>query len=355
MKNYQLIKNTNPNFTVIYDVKPDLYEVLTFHTNLPEYKITPLYSLSCLAKKMNVKQIYVKDESYRFNLNSFKALGVSYAASKIKQHYSKIICCTDGNHGKALAWYAKQTGKKAIIYMPKNAEQKRIESIQALGGEVIVTNLNYDDTVLLAKEEAIIQQACFIQDTAFGDYLEIPADIMKGYTTIIQEAYAQMELKPTHIFLQAGVGSFAAGALLAISQLQEEKPYIGIVESSVCSCIYESFKQKKMVCIQGDLDTIMAGLNCGNPSILALPIIEKYSDWLIQCDDVITEIGMQIGKHPVGHDTSFSAGESGAVTLGLLYETALSKTRNEFHLDDNSVIFIINTEGRVNDNEKKRP
>src|SRR5699024_3974062 len=212
-----------------------------FHSTIPGYEATPLTALDHLARRLGVSQVLVKDESKRFGLNAFKALGGSYAMARHlgeqlglsqdqltfealgtpeareKLGERTFVTATDGNDGRGVAWAARQLGHRAVVYMPKGSARERLENIRAQGAQAEITDLNYDDAVRLADRMGREHGWTLIQDTAWPGYEEIPAWIIQGYTTIAQEIADQLEEKgwekPTHLFLQAGVGSFA-GAML---------------------------------------------------------------------------------------------------------------------------------------------
>ena len=197
-------------------------QVEAFHQTLKQYAPTPLINLSKLAEKLGIQAILVKDESHRFGLNAFKALGASYAVHRyLEQHphaQPVFVTTTDGNHGKGVAWAALQAGCRAEIFMPKGTVASRVQAIEALGNaKVTVTEWGYDDTVRWTRDYAQRNGYVLVQDTVLEDYHEIPQNIVLGYTTMIREVVQQIEeqalAKPTHVFLQAGVGSMAGGVL----------------------------------------------------------------------------------------------------------------------------------------------
>ena len=224
-----------------------------FHSGLPGYAPTPLVSLDGLAHSLGVSKIWIKDESKRFGLNAFKALGGSYAMARcLSEKLGKpleemsfeelcapaarralgditFVTATDGNHGRGVAWAARLLGQKAVVYMPKGSAAERLENIRAQGAQAEITEYNYDDAVRLANRMAEEHGWILIQDTAWPGYEEIPAHIMQGYTTLAAETLQQLEEqgaeRPTHLFLQAGVGSFAGAALgFFTSVWGEERP-----------------------------------------------------------------------------------------------------------------------------------
>ncbi len=318
-------------------------QVYRYHRSMVEYEETPLYDLKNLAKKYHVSRICVKDESYRFHLNAFKGLGVSYAASQIEDK-NTFVSCTDGNHGKAVAWYASKTHQKAIIFMPCGSEERRVKAIETFGAKVIVTSMNYDDTVRYAYDYALKNNYILLQDTAFDNYMTIPTNIVLGYSTLIHEALNQMQEKPTHVFLQAGVGSMAGGITWYLHHCYDDLPVIGIIEATSCGCIYESIKQNKNIKIGGHPYTIMAGLNCGEANPITLAILKAYASYFIKCDDDITLKGMYRSQNPIGDDLVFSSGESGAVGLGFV-EALLENKDQTIKFDQDAKILVINTEG----------
>ncbi len=230
-------------------------KVISFHKSIPAYSPTPLQELSSLARQSGIRSFFVKDESYRFGLNAFKALGGSYCMASLiagrlglemrECTFAKLnepaihaqikdltfVTATDGNHGRGIAWTAKQLGVKSIVYMPAGTVSERVENIRKLGVDVSVTDLKYDDTVRYARRQADENGWILVQDTSFAGYEEIPALIMQGYLTMAEEAFAAMDEPPTHIFLQAGVGSMAAAvAAYAARRYGACRPVITVVE-----------------------------------------------------------------------------------------------------------------------------
>ena len=236
-----------------------------FHQSFPEYRETPLAELNALAKELGVASIHVKDESWRFGLNAFKVLGGSYTignyiakklgvsitelryeklvSPEVKERLGRItfVTATDGNHGRGIAWTAARLGQKSVVYMPKGSSEERLHNIQALGADASITELNYDDAVRLAKEGQDKNGWVLVQDTAWEGYEEIPGWIMEGYTTMAAEATEQLKgERPTHVFLQAGVGAMSGAVCGYFASLygDEERPVITIVEPDQADCIF---------------------------------------------------------------------------------------------------------------------
>lgn len=350
--------------------------VKKFHNSIKDYKGTELVELKNLSSFLNVKSIFVKDESTRFNLEAFKVLGGSYSVAKlicqklqidindisfdylkskeVKEKLGDITfaTATDGNHGRGIAWTAKELGYKAVIYLPKGTAKRRIEHIENLGAEAILTNLNYDDAVRLAFKVASEKGWYVVQDTAWDGYMEIPTWIMEGYLTMCSEACEQITERPTHVFLQAGVGAMAGavqGYLAA--KYKESMPKTIILEPLEAACIFKSAEindgQAKRV--EGDLSTIMAGLACGDANPIGWEIMSDNSYAFAACDNYMSADGVRILANPIDNDKKIIAGESGSVGIGFLYH--LSKTseleilKKTLGIDENSIILIFNTEG----------
>jgi diaminopropionate ammonia-lyase len=354
--------------------------VRKFHSSINGYKATPLTSLENLAKELGVSKIYVKDESYRFGLNAFKGVGATYAIARVlceklgvdidevtfdyfkspevseKIKDMVFVTATDGNHGRAVAWAATQLGCKSIVYMPKGSSLIRLQHIKDAGAEAYITDVNYDDAVRLANKKAEEIGGYCVQDTAWEGYEKIPNWICQGYTTIVAEALDQLRLdgvtKPTHIFLQAGVGSFAGGILGYFANVfKDELPISIIVEPENAACIYMSalINDGQPHVVTGDLNTIMAGLACGEPNTVTWKFLRDFAFAYISCPDYVAARGMRVLANPIGNDKKIVSGESGAVGLGLvtllLEREELKELKDKLRLDENSVILCFSTEG----------
>lgn len=348
-----------------------------FHSGLPGYQPTPLVERKALAEKLGVGTIWVKDESHRFGLNAFKALGGSYAmgqylAGKLGKPLEELtfeqlcaqparralgeitfVTATDGNHGRGVAWSARLLGHKSVVYMPKGSAPERLENIRAQGAQAEITEFNYDDAVRLANRQAQEKGWVLVQDTAWPGYEEIPAHIMQGYTTLAQEIARQLDGQvPTHLFLQAGVGSFAGAALGYFAALWgDQRPVTAIVEPDKADCIFRSAKADdgQLRFVTGDMDSMMAGLCCGEPCTISWKILDSYADAFLSCGDEYSAQGMRLLGRAEGEDTPVISGESGAVGAGVLQaimqEERLAHLREQLGLDEHSRVLLISTEG----------
>ncbi|HUW90732.1 MAG TPA: diaminopropionate ammonia-lyase [Candidatus Nanopelagicaceae bacterium] len=353
--------------------------VRNFHKKFSHYKPTPPESLDNMANKLNIKKIWIKDESFRFGLNAFKVLGGSYAIGvylsrklgidinklsfeklKSPEYKKKIgditfVTATDGNHGRGVAWAARELNQSAVVFMPKGSSKHRVDNIRKENAKVIVTEKYYDATVKMAAEFAQ-KNGVLIQDTSWEDYTEIPTWIMQGYATLIDEVLEELkkegESALTHIFLQAGVGSLAAGIqAYLMSKFSINRPITLIIEPNNAACLYKSalIGDTKPHVVDGNLSTIMAGLACGKPSLIAWNILRDYSDYFISCSDRISENGMRMFAKPLLGDPKIVSGESGAVGLGLLIEILNNDLYNDLKeslgLSEDSRVLIFSTEG----------
>ena len=365
-------------------------EVREFHASFPQYDRTPLAALDKLAATLGVGGVYVKDESYRFGLNAFKVLGGSFAMAKfIAQQTGRKVSdlgfkqltspevkkdlgeftfftATDGNHGRGVAWAANQIGQKSVVYMPKGSSATRLANIRKEGAKAEIVDMNYDDAVRLATaESAKTPNSVVIQDTAWEGYEEIPGWIMQGYGTMALEALEQLKdlgvQRPTHIFVQAGVGSLAGAVQGFFANCYPDNvPVTTIVEAKVADCIYRSAMKAdgSTVDVGGDLQTIMAGLACGEANTISWEILKSKSSFFVSLPDYAAARAMRVLGAPLVGDTRVISGESGAAGMGAFLEALLTPEYADFNkalgLDANSRILFFNTEGDTDPDQYRR-
>lgn len=369
--------HTTPDrFDLSFLSREEVEKIREFHKSFPMYEKTPLANLAETAAYLGLGGVYVKDESKRFGLNAFKVLGGSYAigkylAGKLQKDISEVgyevliseetrktlgditfVTATDGNHGRGVAWTANQLRQKSVVYMPKGSAQERLNNILAEGAEASITDVNYDDAVRMASRRAEEKDCVLVQDTAWEGYEDIPTWIMQGYGTMGLEAYDQLPEKPTHIFLQAGVGSMAAAITGLFAYIYgEERPIITIVEPNKADCIYRTAEADdgELHFVTGDMDTIMAGLACGEPCSIGWKVMADYADHFISCPDYAAAKGMRILGNPAGADERVISGESGASAFGCVAEIMtnpnLAWMKESLGLDENSKVLFFSTEG----------
>lgn len=353
---------------------------LDFHKSIKGYRPTPLQNLKGMATVCGIADMFVKDESYRLELNAFKVLGGAYAIARyiasqlgeniadlpfkrmisdeIKNKLGEItfVTATDGNHGRGVAWAASKLKQHSVVYMPKGSSPERLEKIKELGADASITEFNYDRAVAHANEMAEKNGWVIVQDTAWEGYKDIPVWIMQGYETMALETFQQMNgIKPTHIFLQAGVGSMASAVTGFYSNLYgNARPIITIVEPSKADCFYRTAKTGKIEFVTGDMDTIMAGLACGEPNTIGWEVLKNWADNFVSCPDYVTAKGMRMLASGIDGDPKVISGESGAVTTGLVAEVMLNPDLKWLHeklsLGENSRVLVFSTEG---DTDKK--
>lgn len=351
--------------------------------------MSPLKSLTHLAEMLGVGGIWVKDESQRMSLRSFKVLGGSFAIyrfikAKLGLDHLEVplaelsspgvraklgdltfAAATDGNHGRGVAWAAAQLGFKSVIYVHKFTSQARIQAIASLGARVEVIDGTYDDAVRQINLDAEQHGWHVISDTSWEGYQDIPKWVMQGYTTMFSEVQEQLAaqgfVKPTHIFVQAGVGALAAATIgFYAKRFGAERPKTAVVEPDRAACLYHSIEVGDGAPhnFPGDLNTIMAGLACGDPSPLAWSILKDYADVFMQCPDYVAGKGMRVYAVPLAGDSFIVSGESGAVTLGaLLFAMQLPEytgLRERLELGPDSHILLLNTEGNTDPDHFRR-
>jgi len=353
-----------------------------FHRQMPGYRISPLKGLPNLADRLGLGGIWVKDESVRLNLRSFKVLGGSYAIYQLIRERLGIsdhklsfhdltggglreklgnltfAAATDGNHGRGVAWSAAQMGFKSVIYVHKLTSLARIQAIQENGAKVVIIDGTYDDAVRQVVQDAQKHGWEVVSDTSWDGYESIPKWVMQGYTTMLSEAQEQLAaqgiIKPSHVLVQAGVGSLAAATLGFYANLfGTDRPYSMVVEPTKAACLYRSIQinDGNPHTFEGDLDTIMAGLACGEPNPLAWRILQEVTDMFAICPDYVAAKGMRVYGVPLNGDPFIISGESGAVTLGALmytmeYEDA-RELRQGLNLNRDSQVLLINSEGNT--------
>ena len=355
--------------------------VRAFHRSFPQYTVTPLASLKGMAERLGLGGLYVKDESHRFGLNAFKVLGGSFAmaryiAEKTGKPFEEMtyeymtgeqlrrdfgqatfFTATDGNHGRGVAWAAKKLGQKAVVHMPKGTVQMRFDNIAREGAAVTIEELNYDDCVRLAAAEAAqTEHGVVLQDTAWEGYEKEPSWIMQGYGTLALEAVEQLRAlevnRPSHVFVQAGVGCLA-GAIVGFfaSAFPSNPPKFIVMEAEAAACLYKGACRKDGTpeTVGGDLKTIMAGLACGEPNIISWEILRNHADAFLACPDWVTARGMRMLAAPVKGDPAVISGESGAVGMGVIdavmTDPAYAELKAALGLDRHSRVMMISTEG----------
>ena len=354
-----------------------------FHSSFPQYSITPLARLDGMAKYLGLGSLFVKDESFRFGLNAFKVLGGSFAMAKyiaaqmgrdvsemtydyltseaFRKEFGQatFFTATDGNHGRGVAWAAGKLGQKAVVHMPKGSSKPRFDNILKEGAQVTIEDVNYDDCVRMAAAEAeATKNGVIVQDTAWDGYEEIPSWIMQGYGTMASEASEQLRQcgvnRPTHVFVQAGVGSLAGAVIGYFTNLYpNDPPKFIVIEARAADCLYQGALagDGSPRIVDGDLQTIMAGLACGEPNTISWDILRNHVTAFVSCPDWVSARGMRMLGVPVKGDPVVISGESGAVGMGCLDAVMEDDYYKEFReaigLDRFSQVLMFSTEGNT--------
>ena len=358
---------------------PSVAKARFFHSSFPQYSITPLDQLSGMAAYLGLGGLFVKNEAHRFGLNAFKVLGGSFAMARyIAQEMDRDVSemtydyltsenfrrefgqatfftATDGNHGRGVAWAAHKLGQKAVVHMPKGSSKPRFDNIAKEGAQVTIEELNYDDCVRLAAAEAErTEHGVIVQDTAWDGYEEIPSWIMQGYGTMAGEAAEQLGERPTHVFVQAGVGSLAGAVVGYYTNLfPNDPPKFIVMEAMAADCLYQGALagDGKPRAVTGDLRTIMAGLACGEPNTISWDILRNHVSAFVSCPDWVSARGMRMLAVPVKGDPTVISGESGAVGMGLLAalmeDDWYGELREAIGLDRFSQVLMFSTEGNT--------
>lgn len=359
----------------------EIRKARTFHESFPQYSETPLRKLEEMAGYLGLKEVYIKDESYRFGLNAFKVLGGSFAmaryiakqtgkdvselpykvltSDKLREEFGQatFFTATDGNHGRGVAWAANRLGQKAVVFMPKGSTQTRLKNIQKEGATATIEEVNYDECVRMAAAAAAkTPNGVVVQDTAWDGYEEIPAWIMQGYGTMAMEADEQLKAmgcdRPTHVFVQAGVGSLA-GAVQGYfaNRYPDNPPVVVVVEAEAAACLYKGAAagDGDLRIVDGDMQTIMAGLACGEPNTISWDILKNHVKVFIAAPDWVAAKGMRMLAAPIKGDPQVTSGESGAAPFGAL---AAMMTMDEYRdlreaigLDEHAKVLLFSTEG----------
>ena len=352
-----------------------------FHRSFPQYSVTPLACLKEMAGLLGLGGLYVKDESWRFGLNAFKVLGGSFAmaryiAGEMGKDVSEMtfeyltgesfrrefgqatfFTATDGNHGRGVAWAANRLGQKAVVHMPKGSTKSRFDNIAKEGAKVTIEEVNYDDCVRMAAAEAArMEHGVIVQDTAWEGYEEIPSWIMQGYGSMAGEAAEQLEEqgagRPTHVFVQAGVGSLAAAVVgYFTNRYRDNPPVFAVMEAEAAACLYKGAAagDGEPRTVGGDLQTIMAGLACGEPNTIGWDILRNHVTAFLSCPDWVSAKGMRMLGAPLKGDPQVTSGESGAVGMGVvsavMTEESYGGLREALGLGADSRVLLFSTEG----------
>ena len=339
-------------------------------TAWPGYAPTPLLALPELAAGARVAEIRWKDEGSRFGLGSFKALGGAYAVMRLLQaelarrgtanaataaelaegtyreatQAITVTCATDGNHGRSVAWGAQRFGARCVIFVHAEVSQGRRDAIARYGAEIREVPGTYDDAVRAAQRTAEAERWFVVSDTSYAGYTEVPRDVMQGYRLMAEEAAEALDRPPTHVFIQGGVGGLAAAVSVQMrARYRAEAPRLIVVEPERAACLLASAEAGQPTAIEGELDTLMAGLACGEPSLLAWQELERAAfAWMAVPDESAVDCMKLLARR----EPKVVAGESAVAGLaGLLLAARDPFGRSMLGLEEGSRILLFGTEG----------
>jgi diaminopropionate ammonia-lyase len=343
-----------------------------FLARRPNHRPTPLRSLPALASELGLGAIHLKDEGYRLGLGSFKALGGAYAVIRLvletaeqklgrpvdiaELHSPEVAkisatmtfgCATDGNHGRSVAQGAQLVGARSVIFVHGGVSDARVAAIARYGAVMERVAGTYDDSVAEAARVCEANGWTVVSDTSWPGYERIPGLVMQGYTAIFREALEKLPETPTHVFIQSGVGGIAAAASGYLAcRLGEARPTFIVVDPARAACIFETARQGKPVKLQHGEPTVMAMLECYEPSQVAWRVLSRVADAFMTVDDETAVEVMNLLARPFGHDPVVVAGESGGAGLaGLLFAARDPEMRAAIGLDANSRVLLVITEG----------
>ena len=327
------------------DLLEDAYKTIS---KWQKYQPTPLESLNKLSNELKLKNIFYKDESKRFGLKSFKALGGAYAVEKITKGKKDVIVstATAGNHGKSVAWGAKNLGLNCKIFISENVSETRAEEMRNLNAEVIRVKGNYEDSLNFCKEESKKNNWEIIQDVAWPDYELVPKLTMAGYSTIIKEISFQTNEYITHIFLQAGVGGMAAGLVAGVANYFKKVPKIIIVEPENANCVMQSIENNTPTSVDIKKESIMGGMSCGEVSIVPWKILKNSVNNCISVSDKFVSQTVAMLADKVLSDISIEGGECSTPGITSLISCCNNdETKSALEINENSNILLIGCEG----------
>ena len=329
--------------------KQEIDDAYSSIKNWNGYSPTPLINLNKLSKELNLKNIFYKDESKRFDLKSFKALGGAYAVEKISKGNKDITVstATAGNHGRSVAWGAKRLGLKCKIFISEFVSDERGQAMKNLGAEVIKVNGNYEKSLIECIKQSTENGWQIVQDVAWDNYLLVPKYTMAGYSVMMKEIFDQLQNNQiTHIILQAGVGGMAGAMIAGIARYLTNIPITIVVEPDSAACVLESIKSGKIEKIDIKRESLMGGMSCGEVSLVPWEILKNSVQYCMSLpDDDIANTMRMLGNAGFS-DEKIIAGENSAPgVISLIASCEDEKIKNKIQLNKKSNILLIGCEG----------
>jgi len=313
------------------------------------YSQTPLLQLNKLSKELNLNKIYYKDESKRFNLKSFKALGGAYAVEKVTKGNKDITVstATAGNHGRSVAWGAKRLGLKCKIFISEYVSDARGQAMQDLGADVVKVKGNYENSLVECIKQSTENNWQIVQDVAWKDYILVPTLTMAGYSVMMKEIVDQVDNEEiTHIYLQAGVGGMAGAMVAGTVRYLKNTPKIIVIEPDSAACVMESIKSGKIEKVNIKKESLMGGMSCGEPSLVPWQILKKSVNNCMSLPDDDIGKAMKLFSNASFGDDKIIAGENSAPgVISLIASCNDENIKNKINLNSKSNVLLIGCEG----------
>ena len=313
------------------------------------YSPTPLINLNKLSQELNLNKIFYKDESKRFDLKSFKALGGAYAVQKISKGNNNIVVstATAGNHGRSVAWGARRLGLKCKIFISEFVSDARGQAMANLGAEVIKVKGNYENSLIECIKQSTENGWQIVQDVAWDNYLLVPKYTMAGYSVMMKEVVDQLDNNEiTHIILQAGVGGMAAAMIAGIARYLTNIPITIVVEPDSAACVLESIKSGKIEKIDIKRESLMGGMSCGEVSLVPWEILKNSVKYCISLpDDDIAKTMKLLGNASFSEEKIIAGENSAPGVISLIASCEDQKIKKDLDLNSNSNVLIIGCEG----------
>tara|TARA_B100001057_G_scaffold47009_1_gene41904 strand:- start:444 stop:1571 length:1128 start_codon:yes stop_codon:yes gene_type:complete len=352
IENKKFFFNTNQIFDSLS--KTEIDNAYSTISNWEGYSPTPLLELNKLSKELNLNKIFYKDESKRFDLKSFKALGGAYAVEKVSRENKDIIVATAtaGNHGRSVAWGARRLGLKCKIFISEYVTDSRGKAMADLGADIIKVKGNYENSLIKCIEQATENNWQIVQDVAWKDYVTVPKYTMAGYTVMMKEIADQLNQNEiSHIILQAGVGGMAAAMIAGIARYLKNIPKTIVVEPDSATCVLESIRSGKIKKIDIKRESLMGGMSCGEVSLVPWEILKNSVKYCISLpDDDVAKTMKFLANGNFSNDRIIAGENSAPGVISLITSCEDDKVKEKMQLNKDSNVLLIGCEGNT-DNE----
>jgi diaminopropionate ammonia-lyase len=338
--------------------KNDIDEAYNIISRWDNYSPTPLISLNKLSEKLGLNKIFYKDESKRFHLKSFKALGGAYAVEKVTKGNKEVVVstATAGNHGRSVAWGSKKLGLKCKIFISEYVSEFRAEVMRSFGADVIRVKGNYDNSLKECIKQSKQNNWQIVQDVAWQDYKLVPKLTMAGYSVMMKEISEQINSQQiSHVILQAGVGGLAAAMVAGIARYLNHIPQVIIVEPESAACVLESIKVGKIEKISIKKESLMGGMSCDEVSLVPWEILKNSINHCVTVSDNYISKTVKLLANSELSDEKIVGGECS--TPGIISLVGLNndaEIRKEISLNENSNVLLFGCEGDADEELYKK-